>query len=319
MSIPSMSMPVAGIDVSKRTLDVALTGSTARFTQANQAHGHRWIAEELKRHGVRRVGMESSGHYEAALAAFLRKAGFEVAILDPGQVHGFRRFRLKRAKTDAIDAALIAAATAALEESRAPPDERLAALAEHLTFIEQITADIARHKTRRDRFADPAITRFLEAEIKRLTARREKELARLRTRLHPHADLAAKLDLLLSIPGIGLITALALVIRMPELGRTTRAEAAALVGVAPFNTDSGAFAGERHVAGGRARLRRSLYLAAFSASQRWNPILMALYRRLIAAGKHHKIAVVACARKLIEIANAVLARQTPWTDKPLPA
>ena len=314
-----MSNPItksAGIDVSKRKLDVAVAGSSAGLTASNDLAGHEAIAGWLRQHGVERVGLEASGHYEAPVAAYLRRAGFTVVLLDPGQVRGYRRFRKKRAKNDAIDARLIAAVTAALDPDsiRPPPDERLAPFAEHLTLIEQITEDIARLKTRRDRYAEPAHRRYLESEIARLTKRRDKEVARLAAKLRRHADLAHKLDLLLSIPGVGEGAGLGFVVRMPELGHMTRAEAAALVGVAPFDVDSGEHAGERHIAGGRERLRRAVFLAAFSASQRWNPILVALYKRLIARGKHHKVATIACARKLVEIANAILARGTPWID-----
>jgi transposase len=316
MSKPITNTTVAGIDVSKRTLDVAVTGSDARFTAANDEAGHAHIAGRLRALGVGRVGMEASGHYEAAVAAHLRKSGFEVVILDPAQVHGYRRFRKQRAKTDPIDAQLIAVVTAAIETVREAPDERLAAFAEHLTLIEQIGEDIARLNTRLDRFADKMLRRLVETEIERLRKRRDKQLRRLLLRLAEHDDLARRLALLQSIPGIGVITAVTLVVRMPELGRMSRGEAAALVGVAPFNLDSGEHAGERRVQGGRKRLRRAVFLAAFAASQRWNPILVALYRRLLAAGKHHKLAVIACTRKLVEIANSVLARATPWKDSP---
>ncbi len=306
----------AGIDVSKRKLDVALAGGPGQLQASNDPVGHQQIESWLRVHGVERVGLEASGHYEAAVAVHLRRAGFCVLLLEPGQVKGFRRFKKKRAKNDAIDARLIAAVTAAMDPDgiRPAPDERLAPLAEHLTLIEQIGEDVARLKTRRDRYSLPAPKRYLESEILRLSKRRDKEIALLLAKLRHHADLALKLDLLESIPGLGPLTALSFVLRLPELGRMTRAEAAALVGLAPLDDDSGEHTGERHIAGGRKRLRRSVYQAAFSASQRWNPILVALYKRLTAAGKHHKVATVACARKLVEIANAILARATPWRD-----
>jgi transposase len=127
-----------------------------------------------------------------------------------------------------------------------------------------------------------------------------------------HPDLAQRLELLTSIPGIGEPTALALLIRMPELGQLTREQAAALAGLAPFDRDSGAHNGRRSIAGGRTRLRKSLYAAALPAAFRWNPHLVALYQRLTAAGKPHKLALVACARKLVIFANTVLTRGTPW-------
>jgi transposase len=304
----------AGIDVSKDTLDIAVHGSEEWFAASNDLVGHRQIAKRLAALGVTRVGMEASGYYEAKLARHLRARGFEVLVLDPGQVHGFKRFLNERAKTDAIDAVLIAAVTAAWHKVRAAPDERLAPLAEHLTLIEQLGEDVARLKTRRDRYEDKVLKRDLECEIARLSKRRKQWIAKLLAKLASHDDLKARFDLVTSIPAIGPLLGLTLVIRMPELGKMTRNEAAALVGVAPFNNDSGKYAGQRHIQGGRGRVRRMLWLAAFSGGQRWNPILVALYKRLIAAGKHHKVAVTACARKLVEIANAILARGTPWRE-----
>jgi transposase len=306
----------AGIDVSKRKLDVAITGSLERFTAPNDAAGHAVIAERLQSLGIQRVGLEASGHYEAAVVQHLRQRDFVVLVLDPGQVHGWRRFQKRRAKTDPIDAALIAEVTAAVDLPRQAPDPRLAPLAEHLTLIEQLAEDIARLKTRLERYSEAAPLRFLKAEIQRLTKCRARQLARLIGLLRAAPDLARRFDILLSIPGVGEITAATFVIRMPELGRLSRAEAAALVGVAPFNADSGEQAGQRHIAGGRSRLRRAVFLAAFAAAQQWNPLLQATYRRLRDAGKHHTVATVACTRKLVAIANALIARGQPWQPEP---
>ncbi len=231
-------------------------------------------------------------------------------------MHGWRRFQKRRAKTDPIDAVLIAEATAAIDVPRPAPDPRLAPLAEHLTLIEQLAEDIARLKTRLERYSEAASLCFLKAEIQRLTRCRARQLARLIGRLRAAPDLARRLDVLLSIPGVGDITAATFVVRMPELGRLSRAEAAALVGVAPFNADSGEHAGQRHIAGGRSRLRRAVFLAAFAAAQHWNPTLQATYKRLREAGKHHTVATVACTRKLVAIANALIARNATWQPEP---
>lgn len=312
-----ISTKCAGIDVSKTRLDVALSGSVHGFAVSNDKAGHTELIGWLRELGVVRVGLEASGGYEAAVVAALRTAGVEVVVFDPRQIHGYRRFRNQRAKTDPIDAKLIAAVTAAVDEVHPAPDPRLPSLAEHLLRIDHLNEDIARLKTRRDRYHDTASRRWLEREIDRLSRQRDKEIKRLEVRVRAHVDLADKLNLLETIPGLGVMGALNLVLRLPELGRMSRAEAAALVGLAPFNRDTGQSNGERHIAGGRARLRKAIYMTAFAASQRWNPILVALYRRLIQAGKHHKVATIACARKLIEIANAVLTRRTPWTDQAL--
>ena len=140
-------------------------------------------------------------------------------------------------------------------------------------------------------------------------------MLRIVRQLRAHDDLARRLDLVLSVPGIGERTALALVIRMPELGRVSREEAAALAGLAPFDDDSGTHKGQRHIAGGRGRLRRSLFAAALPAAFRWNKALVDLYARLTARGKAHNAALIACARKLLIYANTVVARGTPWTER----
>ncbi|MCP3476939.1 transposase [Bradyrhizobium sp. CCGUVB1N3] len=134
--------------------------------------------------------------------------------------------------------------------------------------------------------------------------------------IRKHRDLAERLDLIYGVAGSGLPTAVSILIRMPEIGQVTREQAAALVGLAPYDNDSGDHVGVRHIEGGRERLRRALYTAALPASFRWNPQLMALYNRLIAAGKGHKRALIACARKLLVVINAVVARGTPWLAEP---
>ena len=158
---------------------------------------------------------------------------------------------------------------------------------------------------------------MVTADIKNLQARRADELRRLSAALQSHADLARRFALVLSVPGIGERTAIALVLRMPELGEVSREQAAALAGLAPFVQQSGRWKGESHIAGGRSRLRRSLYAAALPAAFRWNTALKALYRRLVERGKAHTVALVACAPKLLVFANAVLARGTPWTERPI--
>jgi transposase len=306
---------IAGVDVGKYRLDVAVRGGAA-VTLENQPQGHEQLIAFLRRQGVHTVGLEASGGYERAVAAALRRAGFTVAVLQPRQVRAYARLRLTRAKTDRLDAGLIAACTATLDPAGAIPDERLAVLAEALTFIEQIEEDLARAKTRREHVRDERLKALFAEEITRLRTRRRAELARLVDAVKREADLAARLALLESIPGLGERTALALVVRLPELGHLSREAVASLVGLAPFNDDSGRHAGERHIAGGRDRVRKSLYACAQAAALRWNKELMAFYARLRAEGKAHKVAMVACARKLVIYANAVLARAAPWQTQP---
>jgi len=311
-----ISTAVAGIDTAKGKLDFAVHGRAEHWQVENTLRGWRRLRAELTKVGVSRVGIEASGGYERGVVKHLRGHGFTVLVLQPIQVRAYARLHLRRAKNDALDAVLIAACTAAIEDPRIVPDARLAALADHLTFVEQIEEDIARLKTRLEHVDDPRIRKIVIADIARLKARRIAELLRIVGKLRDHGDLARRLDLVLSVPGIGERTALALIIRMPELGRISREQAAALAGLAPFDDDSGKYKGQRHIAGGRGRLRRSLYAAALPAAFRWNNALIDLYARLTAKGKAHNAALVACARKLLIYANTVVARGTPWVKKP---
>jgi transposase len=309
------NMTTAGIDTSKAKLDVAVHGRTERWQVANGLPGWRALAANLVKVGAIRVGIEATGGYERGVVEHLRAAGFIVLVLQPSQVKAFGRMRLRRAKNDALDAELIAACTAALDQPKIRPDPRLTELAGYLTFIEQTEEDIARLKTRLEHIDEPELRRIANSDITRLKARRTAQIRNIAKRLRAHGDLARRFDLVLSIPGIGERTALALLIRMPELGQVSREEAAALAGLAPFDNDSGQHKGQRRIAGGRGRLRRSLFAAALPAAYRWNKALIALYARLKARGKAHNAALIACARKLLIYANTVVQRGTPWTEK----
>jgi transposase len=289
----------AGIDTSKAKLDIAVHGRTERWQVENSRCGWRRLAVELCKAAVTRVGIEATGGYERGVVGYLRERHFTVLVLQPIQVRAYARVHLRRAKNDGLDAVLIAACAFAIDQPSIEPDERLAKLADYLTFVEQIEEDIARLKIRLEHVGDPRLRRTVVADIKRLKARRAAELRRIVMQLRVHDDLDRRLGLVLSIPGIGERTALALIIRMPELGRVSREQAAALAGLAPFDDDSGTHKGQRHIAGGRGRLRRSLYAAALPAAFRWNNALIDLYARLMARGKAHNAALVACARKLL--------------------
>lgn len=306
---------VAGIDTGKYKLDIALSADSATLQVANDAAGHAILANFLCRHGVQLVGIEASGGYERAVVTHLQAQGFAVALLQPLQVRGFARFQRQLAKNDVLDARLIAHCTAALGQARAPNDPRLDALRERLRLLEQIEEDIARFKTRKEAFADKALIATIDAEIARCKAWRKAEIKTLLAQLRACPDLANRIDLLVSIPGIAERTALALLIHMPELGTLSREQIAALAGLAPFDNESAQRKGQRHIQGGRHRVRRSLYAAALAAAFHWNPQLKAFYQRLKAAGKPHKSALVACARKLLIYANTVLARQSPWNAR----
>ncbi len=299
----------AGVDIGKAKLDCAVAGRQEALCCANSEDGRAQLMAFLKRQGVQRVGLEASGGYEIEVVDALRAAGFEVIMFQPMQVRAYGAFKLRRAKNDRIDAILIAACTAAQDTLRAPPEPRMAAFAEHLTRIDQITEDAARAKVRLERYRDPRLRSQVQDEIKKLTALKREEMRLLLKGLRAHDDLKRKLRLLLSIRGIGEPTAIALLVRMPELGTLS----ASLLGVAPFVHESGRYKGQRRTGGGRARARASLFAAAQAAALRWNPDLMALYKRLVKAGKPHSVAIIACVRKMVIYANAVLARNEPWT------
>lgn len=307
----------AGIDTSKAKLDVAIHGGGEHWQVVNTAVGWQQLAAAFAKAGVGRVGIEASGGYERGPVDYLRDRGLTVLVLQPIQVRAYARVHLHRAKNDKLDAVLIAACAATIDRQRLAPDGRLAKLAQNLTFVEQIEEDIARCKVRLEHIDDPRLQRMTRADIARLKSRRAAELKRILSGLRAHDDLARRLDLVLSIPGLGERTAIALIVRMPELGRVSREEAAALAGLAPYDDDSGKHKGQRHIAGGRGRLRRSMFAAALPAAFRWNKALIALYSRLTARGKAHNAALIACARKLLIYANTVVQRGTPWTERPI--
>lgn len=310
-----ISMVAAGIDTGKRTLDVALHGRKTRLQVENTEAGHGQLVRWLRRHKVGRVGIEASGGYEKAIVARLRQDGFTVVVFQPRQVRAYADFRLQRAKNDQIDAELIAACTAEVETIREAPDPRLDAWIEHLTLIEQVEEDIARLKTRREATREPRLRQIVADEIRRLKTMRRVELKRLRAELDADPEFGRRLLLAMSVDGIGERTAIAFVVRLPELGTLSREQVVALVGLAPFDDDSAGRQGQRHIAGGRQRLRKSVYAAALPAAFQWNPALIAFYKHLRAKGKQHKVALVAVARKLVIYVNTVIARGTPWVSK----
>ncbi|WOK18679.1 transposase [Rhodopseudomonas sp. BAL398] len=210
---------------------------------------------------------------------------------------------------------MIAACATETRVVHAPPDPRLAAFAMHLTVIEQITQDIVCFKTRCETCRDPRLRQIWQDRILQFKAVLKAEFAILVQAIRQHADLARRLDLIESVNGVGLRTAVAILVRMPEIGRVSREHIASLAGLAPFDDDSAERVGARHIRDGRARVRSSLFAAALAASFRWNAKLIALYRRLTAAGKPHKVALVACARKMLIFVNTVVQRGTPWVEQ----
>jgi transposase len=308
----------AGIDVGKYKLDVAIDGSSARAQFPNTAEGHKALSAWLRKRRVERVGLEASGGYEQLVVTQLRRDKFKVIVFQPARVRAYAMFRGQLAKNDDIDAGMIAACTAATKKIHAPPDPRLQQFAPQLTLIEQVTEDIARNKTRLESCWDEASRRHWDEEIARDEALKKRLLKELVAAIRKYRDLAARLKLIASVDGVGLPTAVSILVRLPEIGRLTREQIAALAGLAPYDDDSGERQGDRHIRWGRKRVRGSLYAAAQVAARRWNPALIDLYDRLTAKEETHKEAVVACARKLLIFVNTVVARGTPWTEEPEP-
>lgn len=306
-----LSTKIAGIDVSKKKLDVAGHGVEALTQVANDRAGFVELLAWLERLGVVRVGLEATGGYERAVVAFLQAKGFEVVIHQPLEVRLFARLKRRRAKNDRIDAVLIAAATAQVDTVKAAADPLLVELAEWMTAYEQATDQLAQLKTYLEQVTLPKLAARYRTQLRRAQAWKVDMLREVLKRIRSRPDLAHRYALLLSLPGTGPVVAASLVIRMPELGSMEPGQAAALIGVAPYDFDTGQYKGQRHISGGRARPRRMLYLAALAA-KRYDPGLRAFAERLLAAGKPPKVVITAVMRKLIQAANLVLARGQPW-------
>jgi len=277
--------------------------------------GYSELIAWLKAREVGRVGLEATGGYERGVRTALEQAGFEMVVHQPLEIRRFAQLKRWRAKNDRLDARLIAAATAQVEAAKAAQDPRLVELAERLTAYEQITDQIVELKTFLESVTLKDIASLMRAQVRSLERTKARLSLDLLRRIKAEADLLARFRLLTSLPGVGPIVAASLVIRMPELGDMKRGQAASLIGVAPFDRDSGQWKGLRFICGGRARPRRMLYLAAVTA-KRYDPTLKAFADRLLAAGKAKKLIVVAVMRKLIEAANLVLCRGQPWLKQP---
>lgn len=306
-----ISTSVAGIDVSKRALDIAIHGVEDMIQVANTPAGFVDLGRWLQAHEIGRVGLEATGGYEAPLVMALQAQGYEVVVHPPLALRQFARFKRLKAKNDKIDARLIALATTQAEAVKAAIDPRLAELAERLTAYEQVADHLARMKIEAEHRTLTDLRKLLAVQMRSLLALKRKLAADLIARIRSWPDLALRYDLLMSLPGFGKLIAAAIVVRMPELGDLKHGQAASLIGVAPFDRDSGLHRGQRFIWGGRERPRRFLYLAAVVA-KRHDPSLKAFANSLVQRGKPPKVVTVAIMRKLIEAANLVLGRGHPW-------
>ena len=306
---------IAGIDVGKHRLDVALHGQAETLAVDNDRVGIGRLIDWLKSCQVARVGLEATGGYERAVRQALEASGLEVVVHQPLEVRLFARLRRLKAKNDRLDAALIAAATAQVDAVKAASDPRLSQLAERLTAYEQMSDQAAQMKTYLEHVTLKDIARSYQARIRSLESLKARLLKDILALVAVHPDLAARLALLRSLPGFGPVVAVAVLIRMPELGALEPGKAAALLGVAPFDSDSGQHKGQRFIQGGRARPRRLVYIAALAA-KRVDTGFRAFAERLKSKGKPPKLVLVAIMRKLIEAANLILSQQRPWQTRP---
>lgn len=304
-----------GVDVGKHRLDGAIEGISLQLETSNDAKGIAELTGWMVEHGVGRVGIEATGGYERKLQTALEATGIEVVVHQPIEVKLYGRLVRRQAKTDASDARLIAAATAAIKRQPKASDPLLVQLSERLTAYERIADMLMSLKTFKESLSLGDLGQMVDDQIAQFTRLKRAMALDLVKAIKAHPQLKTRYDLLTSLPGIGPIVAASLVIRMPELGSMQRGQAASLLGVAPHARDSGMHKGQRFISGGRSRPRRMLYLAALAA-RRYDKALNTFADRLRTAGKPPKLVIVAIMRKLIEAANLVLKRAQPWAKQP---
>jgi transposase len=301
-----------GIDVSKDRLDVHVRPSGEAFAVARDGKGLEQLVERLRAVSVGLIAVEATGGFETIVAAAIAGAGLPLAVVNPAQVRHFAQAVGKRAKTDPVDAAVIARfAEAVKPEPRPLLGEAARLLAELVGRRRQIIEMLVAERQREKRAGNPRVRRSLGRHIKVL----EKYLAEIDdeigTLVRGSPAWREQEDLLVSVPGIANTVARNLLADVPELGTLDRRRIASLVGLAPFTRQSGCWKGRSAIAGGRAPARSSLFVAALVAS-RYNPPLKAFYQRLLAAGKPKMVALIAVARKLLTILNAMLRDKKKW-------
>ena len=309
-----MEQTFIGIDVSKDRLDVHVRPSDEAFAVARDGVGLAALVERLGALDPRLVVLEATGGFELTVAAALAAAGMPLAVVNPRQIRDFARATGQLAKTDALDAKVIARfAEQVRPEPRPVPDAQARALGELVARRRQIIEMMTAERNRRGQLT----SRCLVKGVERVLAALQKELSEIEREIgdgiRGTPAWRERDELLRSVPGIGNVVARTLIADLPELGHLDRKQIAALVGVAPLNRDSGAMRGKRTTWGGRAKVRSALYMAALVAS-RHNSVLAAFYQRLVSAGKAKKLAITAVMRKLLTILNAMIRDSTPWQN-----
>jgi len=304
---------VVGIDVSKATLDVHVRPMGMERHVANSEAGCGEVVAALRVVAPTRIIVEATGGYEALVVATLAAAGLPVVVANPRQVRDFARATGQLAKTDAISAAVLAHFGEALQPPvRRIPDATTQELRQWLSrrrqLVEMLTAE-----QNRARQAVPAVRTTIGQLSKHLQRQLHDVERRLSELIRRSPLWGAQQQLLVSVPGVGPVVSVTLLADLPELGQLDRKRIAALVGVAPFNRDSGTQQGKRAVWGGRAPVRAVLYMATLVATRR-NPVIRAFYQRLVGAGKPKKVALTACMRKLLTILNSMIKHKTRWSE-----
>lgn len=303
-----------GIDVSKATLDLASLPDGESWTVTNDEPGLAELVPRLLAMAPTLVVLEATGGFEFLAAITLAKAGLPVAVVNPRQVRDFAKAMGRLAKTDALDATLLADFAQRVRPKPRPlPDEAAQLLESLLTRRRQIIEMLTAEKNRLG-FARGPVKRDISQHIRWLEKRLTDVDGDLQAAVAASPLYQAKADLLRSVPGVGQVTTLTLLASLPELGHLSRHEIAALVGVAPLNRDSGKRTGKRMVWGGRAPVRAVLYMAALVGIKH-NPVLRVFYERLRATGKPFKVAATACMRKLLTILNAMLKHNRQWNPE----
>ena len=301
-----------GIDVSKDRLAVYVRPTGERLAVASDEAGITQLLGRLQALQPRVIVLEATGGYEARVAAALAHAGLPVAVVNPRQIRDFARATGQLAKSDGLDAAVLAHFGEAVSPPVRPlPNAQAQALAELVTrrrqLVEMLTAELNRQQQARQRLVQTRLQRhvtWLRAAIAEL----EEDITRL---IRSSPVWREKENVLTSAPGIGDVTAHALIAELPELGRLSRRRIASLAGLAPFIRESGRWKGRRMIRGGRAHVRRALYMATVVAI-RYNPPIGDFYRRLIGAGRPKKLALIAAMRKLLTVLNAMLRDSRKW-------
>jgi transposase len=314
------SLVVVGIDVAKDKVDACIRALPQRRTEVSTAQGRGRLIAWLRQHKVGKAVMEASGGYERAWAKALREAGLEVRIVDPKRVRSFALSAGRLAKNDAIDAEMIAWFAETFTEA---PSQLHNAAHEELQALVKARKSLLELKVRLQSQSEHAASALIqkghERILKRLAAEVAKIEAEISAKIRATPHVAERAEIIESVPGLAGTTAANLIAGMPELGQVSNRAAAALLGAAPYDDDSGRRRGERHIKAGRRWVRNLFYMPCIGAATRHNPVLKAFYQRLLARGKAPKVALLACMRKLIVILNIMLARRQKWNPSLYPS